>query len=178
MIEFIWDIVVVTNDCMKEDVIYHKQFCLPRMSRLVHAWLKTYIFRPDEVATQKAKIKSKQELCHCHSLDNFISQWTVHPMLHHGPRHPHVACRPLQVQVLQQVQPPLTMPLILQPVVGPVLSPAGHVLQQSQVLVTVPGAGDDLQLAQNARAVKKKKEMDQSDRPQLGRKNVLTGLKL
>lgn len=40
------------------------------------------------------------------------------------------------------------------------------------------GAGDDLQLAQNARAAKKKKEMDQSDRPQLGRKNVLTGSKL
>ena len=103
-------------------------------------------------------------------------------MLHHGPRHlahlAHVVYRPLQVQVLQQVQPPLTMPLILQPVVGPVLSPAGHVLQQSQVLVMVAGAGDDLQLAQNAHAVKKKKEMDQSDRPQLGRKNVLTGLKL
>ena len=34
MIEFIWDIVVVTNDCMKEDVIYYNNF----VYRACHDW--------------------------------------------------------------------------------------------------------------------------------------------
>ena len=76
------------------------------------------------------------------------------------------------------MQLPLTTPLILQHVVGQVQS-QDHVLQQSQVLVMVAGAGDDPhQLAQSAHAVKKRKEKDQSERPQPDRKNVLTGLKL